>query len=263
MSVAAAVLVVLLGQVPVSPELVLPGYRLHVVVDESVAADDLRALAGSGTVLWLRTRSNTLRDSTLDALALFPEAYVQLRTPLKEEHVRQLRKLPRVGAWLEAQTLTGSGLHWLGPRRSAVEIRGPLDAELTRRLGALRPSWISWAPGASDVDLEAWGTFAQLPGRKLLSMTSPMGSLCPPEFPWRGALATVSLRVEEGSGADDCGLGRRIVMKGFPEDSALVALLSRDPSAELEVEAGTGERELARARAWVQRLEEAVRGRSR
>jgi hypothetical protein len=52
-------------------------------------------------------------------------------------------------------------------------------------------------------------------------------------------------------------------MKGFPEDSALVALLSRDPSVELEVQAGPGERELARAQAWVQRLEEVVRGQSR
>jgi hypothetical protein len=231
-------------------------------VDESVAADNLRALAGSGTVLWLRTRSNTLRDSTLEALALFPEAYVQLRTPVTEEHIRQLRNAPRVGAWLEAQTLTGLGLHWLGPRRSAVELRGAIDAEITRRVRALRPSWILWTPGASDVSLEAWGAFAQLPGRKLLSLAAPMGPLCP-KLPWRGALATVSLRVEEGTVTETCGLGRRVLMKGFPEDTALVALLSRDPSAELEVEAGHGERELARARAWVQRLEEAVRGQSR
>jgi hypothetical protein len=261
-SAAAAVLVVLLAQAPTPPELVLTGYRLHLVADESVAADDLRALAGSGTVLWLRTRSNTLRDSTLEALARFPEAYVQLRPPLKEEHIRQLRKAPRVGVWLEAQALTGPGLHWLGPRRSAVEIRGALDPELIQRLRALRPSWIFWTPGASDVSLEAWGTFAQLPGRKLLSLAVPMGPLCP-ELPWRGALATVSLRVEEGTGAESCGLGRRVVMKGFPEDSALVALLSRDPSVELEVQAGPGERELARAQAWVQRLEEVVRGQSR
>lgn len=262
MSAAAAVLVLLLAQAPAPTELVLTGYRLHLVVDESVAADTLRALAGSGTVLWLRTRSNTLRDSTIEALALFPEAYVQLRTPLTEEHIRQLRKAPRVGAWLEAQTLTGPGLHWLGPRRSAVEIRGALDTELIRRLRALRPSWIIWMPGASDVSLEAWGSFAQLPGRKLLSLAGAMGSLCP-ELPWRGALATVSLRAEEGTVAETCGLGRRVVMRGFPEDTALVSLLSRDPSAELEVEAGPGERELARARAWVQRLEEAVRGQSR
>jgi hypothetical protein len=261
-SVAAAVLVTLLAQAPTPAGLVLPGYRLHLVLDESVAAEELRALAGSGTVLWLRTRSNTLRDSTLDALALFPEAYVQLRTPLKEEHVRQLRRAPRVGAWLEAQTLTGPGLHWLGHRRSAVEVRGALGAELTRRLGALRPSWIIWAPGALDVSLETWGTFAQLPGRKLLSWAGPVGPMCT-ELPWRGALATVSLRVEEGTRADSCSLGRRVVMRGFPEDAALMALLGRDPSAELEVEAGTGEQELARARAWVERLEEAVRGRSR
>lgn len=262
MSPAAAVLVVLLAQAPTPAELVLTGYRLNLVVDESVAADDLRALAGSGTVLWLRTRSNMLRDSTLEALARFPEAYVQLRPPVKEEHIRQLRKAPRVGIWLEAQALTGPGLHWLGPRRSAVEIRGALDAELIQRLRALRPSWIFWAPGASDVSLEAWGTFAQLPGRKLLSLAAPMGPLCP-ELPWRGALATVSLRVEEGTGAETCGLGRRVIMKGFPEDTALVALLSRDPSVELEVQAGPGERELARAQAWVQRLEEVVRGQSR
>ncbi len=52
-------------------------------------------------------------------------------------------------------------------------------------------------------------------------------------------------------------------MEGLPEDAALVALFSRAPSTELELEVGTGERELTRARAWVQRLEEAVRGRSR
>lgn len=262
MSAMAAVLVTLLAQAPAPAELVLPGYRLHLVVDESVPADGLRALAGSGTVLWLRTRSNTLRDSTLEALALFPEAYIQLRPPLKEEHVRQLRKAPRVGAWLEAQALSGPGLHWLGPRRIAVELHGAPDAALTQRLAALRPSWSLWAPGSSDVSLEAWGAFAQLPGRKLLSLARPSSAPCS-ALPWRAALASVSLRVEEGTGAVACGLGQRVVLKGFPEDTALVALLSRDPSAELEVEVGTSERGLARARAWVQRLEEAVRGRSR
>ncbi len=49
-------------------------------------------------------------------------------------------------------------------------------------------------------------------------------------------------------------------MEGLPEDAALVALFSRTPSTELEVEVGKGEGELARARAWVRRLEAAVRG---
>ncbi|WP_224246066.1 hypothetical protein [Hyalangium gracile] len=262
MSVAAVLLVTVLAQAPVSDPLVLPGYRLHLVVDESVEADALRALAGSGTVLWLRTKSNTLRESTIEALARFPEAYVQLRPPLKEAHVRQLRGAPRVGAWLEAQALSGPGLHWLGSRRAAVEIRGGLDAELARRVGALRPSRILWLPGASEVSLEAWGAFAQLPGSKLLALAGALGPPCP-ELPWRAALSTVSLRVEQGTGGETCGLGQRVVMKGFPEEAALVALLGQERPTELELEVGTSPREVERARAWVQRLEAAVRGRSR
>ena len=262
MSVAAAVLVTLLAQAPPPAEPLLPGYRLHLVADESLEADDLRALAGSGTVLWLRTSSNTLKDSTLEALALFPEAYVQLRTPIKEEHIRQFRKAPRVGAWLEASSLAGPGLHWLGPRRSAVELRGALGAELVRRVAALRPAWCLWTPGTPDISLEAWGAFAQLPGRKLLTWTGTLGPVCP-ELPVRGALATISLRVEEGTGEETCGLGRRVVMKGFPDDVALGPLLRRGPATELELQLGPGDSGLDRARAWGRRLEEAVRGQRR
>ena len=259
MSAAGVLLVALLAQAPVSPPLVLPGYRLHLVVDESVEADDLRALAGSGTVLWLRTSSNTLRDSTVEALSLFSEAYIQLRPPLKEEQVRQLRRAPRVGAWLEAPMLEGAGLHWLGPRRTAVEIRGGLDSKLAQRLSALRPSRIIWSPGNSEVSLADWGVFAQLPGSKLLALSGAPGPLCP-ELPWRAALATVAVRVEEGTGAESCTLSRRVIMKGLPEDAVLVALLGQESPTELEVQVGPGAGELSRARAWVQRLEAAVRG---
>ncbi|WP_224362995.1 hypothetical protein [Hyalangium versicolor] len=261
MSAAAVLIVALLAQAPTPEPLVLQGYRLHLVVDESRDADELRALAGSGTVLWLRTSSNTLRDSTLEALARFPEAYVQLRPPLKEAHVRQLRGAPRAGAWLDAKVLLGAGLHWLGPRRTAVEIRGALDSELARKLSALRPSRIVWQPGTLDVSLGDWGTFAQLPGSKVLALPETPGTLCP-ELPWRAALATISLRVEEGMGTEPCRLGQRVVMKGFPNDAAL-ALLSRERPTEFEIEVGPGERELERARAWVQRLEAAVRGERR
>ena len=175
MSVAAALLVAVLAQAPGPSELALPGYRLHLVVDESVDADTLSALAGSGTVLWLRTRSNMLKNSTVEALARFPEAYVQLRPPLKEEQVRQLHRAPRAGAWLDAQALTGAGLHRLGPRRIAVELRGALDAELARRITGLRASRITWLPGATEVTLETWGLFAQLPGSKLLALSGQIG----------------------------------------------------------------------------------------
>lgn len=262
MSVAAALLVAVLAQAPGPSELALPGYRLHLVVDESVDADTLSALAGSGTVLWLRTRSNMLKNSTVEAVARFPEAYVQLRPPLKEEQVRQLHRAPRAGAWLDAQALTGAGLHRLGPRRIAVELRGALDAELARRITGLRASRITWLPGATEVTLETWGLFAQLPGSKLLALSRPLEGACP-ELPWRAALATVVLRVEEGTSQARCSLGRRVVMRGLPEDAGLVELLSRDPALELELEVGTSAEELERARAWVQWLEAAVRGRRR
>lgn len=262
MSAPAVLLVALLAQAPGPDTLALSGYRLHVVVDEAVEADTLRALAGSGTVLWLRTRSNMLRDSTVEALALFPEAYVQLRPPLTEAHVQQLRRAPRVGAWLEAQVLGGNGLHRLGPRRVAVEVRGALDLALAGRLGALRPAWVSWSPGTMEVSLEAWGAFAQLPGRKLLSLPGQLGGACP-TLPVRAALDTVALRVEGATEEGSCGLGRRVVMKGTPDDGTLVALYSQDPSVELELEVGPGAGELERARAWVRRLEVAVRGEHR
>jgi hypothetical protein len=50
---------------------------------------------------------------------------------------------------------------------------------------------------------------------------------------------------------------------GLPDDAALVALFSRVPSAELELEVGSAPGALARARAWVERLEAAVSGSAR
>ncbi|XXF81211.1 hypothetical protein P2318_16040 [Myxococcaceae bacterium GXIMD 01537] len=258
MSAAAVLLVALLSQAPVAPaELALPGYRLHLVVDEDLDADALRSLAGSGTVLWLRTRSNMLRESTVEALARFPEVYVQLRAPLLEAHVRQFRRVPQAGAWLDAGALEAGGWHRLGPRRVAVEVRGPLDASLARRVARMKPSRVSWVPGEREATLEAWGHFAQLPGAKLLALGEGPGAVCP-AAPARGVLGTVSLRANARTMSGPCELTRRVVWEGGPDDAALVALFSRAPSSELEVVVGAGEGELARARAWVRRLEAAV-----
>ncbi|MFP2923691.1 hypothetical protein ACLESO_00450 [Pyxidicoccus sp. 3LG] len=127
MTAVAVLLAALVAQAPGPTALALPGYRLHLVVDESVDADTLRALVGGGTVLWLRTRSNMLRDSTVEAVARFPEAYVQVRPPLREAHADQLRRAPRAGAWVDSESLKqGTGwLHRLGPRLVAVDVRGP------------------------------------------------------------------------------------------------------------------------------------------
>jgi hypothetical protein len=269
---AVVLLAALLAQAPAPTELALPGYRLHLVVDESVDADALRALAGRGTVLWLRTRSNMLRASTVEALARFPEAYVQLRPPLLEAQAKQLQRAPRAGAWLDAGTLgAGAWHHRLGPRRVAVDVRGPLDAEAARRVAALRPARVTWLPGDAEATLAGWGELAQLPGAKLLVHPGPWDSAPGPcrdeALPGapRTARAAVSLRVDAGARVDGppCGTGRRVRVTGLPDDAALVALFSRVPSAELELEVGSDPGALARARAWVERLEAAVNGSAR
>lgn len=313
MTAVAVLLAALLAQAPgpVGPtELTLPGYRLHLVVDESVDADTLRALAGGGTVLWLRTRSNMLRDSTVEAVALFPEAYVQVRPPLLEAHASQLRRAQRAGVWVDEESL-GKGAGWhhrLGPRPVAVEVRGPLDAEVAGRVAALRPARVTWLPGDADATLGGWGELARLPGAKVLVLAgvvaaeravAPGASL--PEPPsaggdssrgaapveasvmreassgvptarscpegvlpgsLRNARTRVALRVEGGTPVDGppCGMGRRVRVSGPPDDAALVALFSRAPATELELEAGSDPAALANARRWVERLEAAVRG---
>jgi hypothetical protein len=266
---AAVLLAALLAQAPAPAELALPGYRLHLVVDESVDAATLRALAGRGTVLWLRTRSNMLRESTVEALARFPEAYVQLRPPLLEAQAKQLQRAPRAGAWLDASTLgAGAWHHRLGPRRVAVDVRGVLDTEVARRVAALRPARVTWLPEDKDATLAGWGELAQLPGAKLLVLAGNLEGMCLDEaLPGasRTARAAVSLRVDLGARVDGppCGTGRRVRVTGLPDDAALVALFSRMPSAELELEVGSDAGALARARAWVERLEAAVNGSAR
>ena len=326
MTAVAVLLAALLAQAP-GPgptALTLPGYRLHLVVDESVDADTLRALAGSGTVLWLRTRSNMLRDSTVEAVARFPEAYVQVRPPLLEAHASQLRRAPRAGVWLGAESLEkGTGWHHrLGPRPVAVDVRGPLDTEVAGRVAALRPARVTWLPGEADATLGGWGELARLPGAKVLVLAeatgagravapgaplqgqgpgraapSPAGAPLPGErstevlqaggsaepgaaltfqptttsgscteavlpVPLRTVRARMTLRVEAGSPVDGppCGMGRRVRVSGPPDDAALVALFSRAPATELELEAGSDPAALANARRWVERLEAAVRG---
>ncbi|NMO13852.1 hypothetical protein HPC49_46315 [Pyxidicoccus fallax] len=299
MTAVAVLLAALLAQAPSEPGpsgLTLPGYRLHLVVDESVDADTLRALAGSGTVLWLRTRSNMLRDSTVEAVALFPEAYVLFRPPLLEAHADQFRRAPRAGVWVGSESL-GKGVGWhsrLGPRRVAVEVRGPLDTEVARKVAALRPARVTWLPGEADATLAGWGELAQLPGTKVLALAGvagvaqAAGSLSPGPrgeraeasaseaaprprpcveeevLPGllRAARSRVALRVDMGAPVDGppCGMTRRVRVSGAPDDAALVALFSRAPDSELELDVGADPAALANARRWVERLEAAVRG---
>ncbi|TQF17712.1 hypothetical protein FJV41_01715 [Myxococcus llanfairpwllgwyngyllgogerychwyrndrobwllllantysiliogogogochensis] len=260
----AVLLAAVLAQAPGPASLTLPHYRLHLRVDESVDADALRSLAGSGTVLWLSTRSNMLRDSTLEALKSFPEVYVQVRPPLLEAHARQLGRAPRVGLWVDSSTLDASGWHHrLGPRAVAVEVRGVLDVDVASRVADVRPSRVAWFPGPEDASLAGWGEFVQLPGAKLLGPIALGGrDVALGAWSWRSSASRVLLWTD-AKGRALGGAVRRIRVREPLDEVTLVALFVQEPATELELEVGADPESLGYARAWVERLEAAVSGSAR
>lgn len=251
MSLAA--LLMLLAQSPQLPApgearpAALPGFTLHVLAGEDLPADLLRPLGREGVVLWLRTRSNALRESTAEALARFQESYVQLRPPLSEAHARLLARAPGAGVWLSAGDLGGPGLYRLGNRRLALQLAGPLAEETAAAVRKARPVRLSWEPG-SDADLLQWGLFRQLPGRKLLRIS---GKVACEE--WTGS---VPLWVDARSRPwpSPCGQGGRAKVRLDAADEELRWLFERDPTIELEIEIGDDEAAAISARALVHRL---------
>lgn len=256
---------------PRPPEaLALPGFRLHLVVDEDVDPDRLRALARPEVVLWLRTRSNMVRSSVAETLGRFGEVYVQVRPPLLEAQATQLRFAPRAGLWVEDGQLGGAGLYRAGSRPLAVEVRGTLDAARAERVRRARPARITWSPPAAP-DLEAWSVFAQLPGAKVLSLPGAARASwdgCAELWP-RGAARATAVRVDlRGAGEPfalptDCRLGARVRVDPRIGDEALARILAANPSAELELEVGSDEAALRGAAALLSRLAAASPGGAR
>ncbi len=251
MSPAGALLVACLAQgTAAGPEaLALPGYRIHLIVSEDLDPDRLRGLARSGVVLWLKTRSNALRESTVENLARFSDAYVQLRPPLSEHGALQLRRAPSTGIWLSDLDLGGAGLHRVGPRRLAVQISGALTEDRAAKVKASRAAHAIWDP-PTDVDLLSWSRFEQLPGRRLVKLVGAVGcagtsarwvdatSLKPTPEPWQRP----------------CGPGARVRVRADVSDELLRWLYRSDPSIELEVEIGSDERAAREARSLLDRL---------
>ena len=234
-----------------------PAVRLHLLADDRLDPDALRALNREGVVLWLRTASNTLRESTLDTLAHFGDAWVQLRPPLRARDLEQLRRAPRAGVWIFAGPQDALPAVRPGPFRLALALRGPLDAPRLEEVARLGPAAVEWRPGG-EVDLLAWSQFKNLPGRKWL-VREP-SELAPGACQGRDAPRDPALSVHlgavlaAGTGAFPCGRGPRLRLGLDMEPWVAQAALVRDGSAELELDVGADLRAVGRARALLDAL---------
>lgn len=221
--------------------------RLHLVVDEALEADLLRPLVAPGITVWLKTRSNAVRDSMREVLAGFDEAYVQLRPPIRDAHVDQLSRSGTVGVWLEATGLDEPALSRLGPRRVAVSLEGELSEALAERVERRRPFRVLWEP-TPQVSVMEWARFRSLGGRARkharLRAATAQGYVCEPDAataPERskgaGPIAPwldVGLWLSLAGQVFPCGAGARVQIRPEIDDSVLRWMFSRQPALELE-----------------------------
>jgi hypothetical protein len=230
---------------------------VHVVASEELEPDVLRALARPGVTLWLTTRSNTLRESTLDTLNRFEASWVQLRLPLAHVDGAALARAPRAGLWFQASAALKPVLsRYRASRPLALDVAGALDAEQQAWLGALRPTFTRWRPTES-VDLLQWGRFASLPGRKTVVLTP--GLLVPRSCEARSptepsAELHVATLLAVSAGVFPCGAGTRVEVLPDVEPWLLKSLIVRDPSVELLVTVGDDVRRVGRTRALLELL---------
>lgn len=233
-----------------SPIFLATSIRVHLRASEELDPDYLRALARKNVTLWLSTRTNTLRASTLETINKFSDVWIALRAPVREADAQQLNKVPRAGVWIDVRDLDGAR-RVLGPRRLAINLHGALDVALFAKLQKLRPAETIWrAP--PEVDLLSWGLFRQLPGRKVLVRSSleAWPTECPADP--RDGEPTLEAKVD---GADKvtrpgfpCGRGPRIEVPLEVDRPLLQTLLVREPSTELVIDIGDDPRLVSKAR---------------
>jgi hypothetical protein len=222
-----------------SPEALAPaGVRVHIRASEDLDPDRLRSFARAGVTLWLLTRSNLLKASTMENLNRFDAAFVQLRAPVTEAHARALTRAPRAGVWVDAGLVDAVG-RVLGPRPLAVSISGALDEATAARIGAARPELTEWvAPGS--IDLLAWSLFRALPGRRIVTLEQAMACSGPVEHEPAAKVHIASL-LSLGGAAFPCGLGPRVVVAPDTDRWLIQSIVVRDPTAELELDVGGDE----------------------
>lgn len=150
-----------------------PHPSLTLVAHEDIEPDALRSFARPNVTLWLKTRSNTLRDSTLERLAEFDQVYVQVRAPLSATDAAVFRRIPRAGLWIDAREPAALSRQIPGPRRVLVEFAGELSRASVQSITAHRPTVVFWKPPVEvDVDDGQIELLSQLPGRRILQPAS-------------------------------------------------------------------------------------------
>jgi hypothetical protein len=240
-----------------SPDALISGaLKVNLFAGEDLAPDALRALARPQVTLWLTTRSNTLRESTVERLALFDEAWVRLRAPLSTTDARVLARIPKVGVWLTPRDLDGVVGRVPGARRLAVDVDGPLDAALAERLRQARPAIVRWRP-SEPVDLLGWGLFLSLPGQKVLAPppTELRPTMCAERTAGQPALELhLATLLAMSSDVFPCGKGTRVIVEGDVDVWLLQSLLVRDPSVELVVGVADDAARASKVRKLLERL---------
>jgi hypothetical protein len=238
-------------------ELVARSARVSVVVADSLDPDRLRDLARPGVTAWVTTASNTLRSSTLEHLARFDKAWLQLRAPLAAPAIAPLLRLPHVGAWVSAKDLSALRGHLPAGRALAVQVEGELDEATLAAIAAARPTLVSWSPGA-PVSLLQWGLFRQLSGRKIL-VSRPGEPLVPAACAQqpRGEVAVelhLAVLLALNSEVFPCGAGKRVLVPVSVDRWLLQSLVVTDPSVELVFELGGDDALAGKARAVLDAL---------
>jgi hypothetical protein len=256
----SSLMLLMIAQSP-SRDFVPNTFPVHVIVDERLEPDLIRSLARPQVTLWLTTDSNVLKESTLENVARFDTAWIQLRAPLSLSVANTFRRTPRAGVWAhslqEAKQLNG---RLPGVRRMAIELSGvSVDWEALR---ALRPSFLRWRPGG-EIDLLSWSTFLQVKaGRKLVQLDGDsVPQICRERSPFTpGVYIAIGSAMSLSKDVFPCGKGNMIALSPSTELWLLTALAVRDPSSELIFEVGS---DVEKARALIQVLPQLLVGTAR
>lgn len=226
---------------------------VNVWADEDLEVDTLRTLATRpGVTLWLSTRTNSLRESTLDTLAKAKHAYVAVKPPFTAALRAQLARVSHVGLWVELNAASVEGIgSVLGNRPLAVTLRGELARAQVELLSRTRPRVVHWWP-TQPPDVLALAQARQLPGRVWLRWPeqAPEPSGCPPNLG-----VTLALRLKVGAQPDlTCARQAIFEVATFFPAGELVALARLAPTAEVSFEVGA---DADRARGVSRLLEQA------